>query len=132
MYICFILKDNFIDFFLFLFKTFSDIREYLLHRNDSELPLTQFKDQARIIFSQLCPSWQKFLFLKILLFSLLSQNFKSLPRKTTEIRPFTILAFSSGLFIHHLLLLLHHKTKFLRSISPKRCDIESWNMRQNV
>ena len=51
----------------------------------------------------------------------------------SQIRPFTILAFSSGLFIHHLLLiLLHHKTKFLQSISPKQCDIESWNMRQNV
>ena len=112
------------------------IREYAstpyICRNDSELPLTQFKDPARIIFSQLRPSRRKFLFIKILFFSLLSQNFKSLPRKTTEIRLFTILAFSSGLFIHHLLLLLHHKTKFLRSISPKRCDIESWNMRQNV
>ena len=91
--------------------------------------LTQFKDQARIIFSHVRPSRLKYLFLKILFFSLLSQNFKSLPRKTTEIQPFTILAFSSGLFIHHL---LHDKTKFLRSIYPKRCDIESWNMGQNV
>ena len=41
--------------------------------------------------------------------------------------------FHLGCSIHHLLLLiLHHKTKFLRSISPKQCDIESWNMRQNV
>ena len=79
------------------------IREYAstlyIRRNDSELALTQFKDPARIIFSHLRLSRQKFLFLKILFFSLLFQNFKSLPRKTPEIRPFTILAFSSGLFI---------------------------------
>ena len=109
------------------------IREYAstpyVHTGKTQLPLTQFKDPACIIFSQLRPSRRKFLFFKILFFLLLSQNFKSLPRKTTEIRPFTILAFSSGLFIHHL---LHHKTKFLRSMSLKRCDIESWNMRQNV
>ena len=68
--------------------------------------MTQFMDQARIIFSQLRPSRRKFLFLKILFFSLLFQNLKSLPRKTMEIRPFTILAFSSVLFIHIFFLLL--------------------------
>ena len=66
-----------------------------LHRNDSELLLTQFNDPARIIFSHLRPSRRKFLFLKILFFSLLSQNFKSLPCKTTEIRPF----YNFGIFI---------------------------------
>ena len=114
-----------------LFSLYQEVHKYSLHRNNSELQLTKFKDPAALLFLTSANRDEKFHLLKILFFSFLSQNFKSLPRKTTEIRPFTIL----GVFIwvnnhhHHL---LHDKTKFLRSIYPKRCDIESWNMRQNV
>ena len=81
--------------------------------------------QPALLFLTSAHRDEKFHLLKILFFSLLSQNFKSLPRKTMEIWPFKISAFSFGLFIHHLLLLLlYHKTKCLRSISPKQCDIK--------
>ena len=55
--------------------------------------------QPALLFLTSANCDEKFHLLKILFLSLLSQNFKSLPRKTTEIRPFTILAFSSGFII---------------------------------
>ena len=118
---------------LFFLITFS-IREYAstpyIGKTQSSHWLIQ--GSSPHYFFSASPIMMKISLPQDIIFLTFIQNFKSLPHKTTEIRPFTILAFSSGLFIHHLLLLLHHKTKFLRSISPNRCNIESWNMCQNV
>ena len=108
------------------------IREYAscsVHRNDSELPLTQFKDPARITFSHLRPSRRKFSPQDIIFLT----SFPKFQVSTSQNHG-NMAFYNFSIFIwvvhnnHHLL--LHHKTKFLRSISPKQCGIGSWNMHQ--